>query len=76
MDSVVEWSRWRFEPYGLDHSEKLVALARRRLPRWQDRIFVGDALTWEPPQRFDFVRTELVYVAQDDYRRLVDRILD
>jgi SAM-dependent methyltransferase len=76
MESVVEWSRWRVEPYGLDHSEKLAALARDRLPSWRDRIFVGEALTWEPPHRFDFVRTELVYVAAADRRSLVERFLE
>lgn len=43
---------------GLDFASKLVELARRRLPRWADRIFLDEALTWEPPSRFDFVRTE------------------
>jgi len=52
----------RIEPYGLDISEKLVTLARQRLPQYADRLFVGNAFTWRPPRRFDFVRTELVYV--------------
>ncbi len=38
------------------------ALARRGLPAWADRIWTGNALTWRPPRRFDYVRTELVYV--------------
>jgi hypothetical protein len=45
-----------------DFSEKLAGLARERLPHWRERIFTGNALVWEPPARFDFVRTELVYV--------------
>jgi len=65
MESVVAWAAEdgnHIEPYGLDISEKLAGLARRRLPKWPDRIFVGNALTWQPPTRFDFVRTEMVYV--------------
>jgi len=46
--------------FGLDISEKLAELARQRLPHWRNRIFVGNALFWEPPARFDLVRTELV----------------
>jgi 2-polyprenyl-3-methyl-5-hydroxy-6-metoxy-1,4-benzoquinol methylase len=60
MESVHRWGAEagrRLEPYGLDASERLVALARRRLPHWRDRFFVGDALTWTPPRRFDFVHT-------------------
>src|SRR5207245_10805723 len=60
MESAHRWAAERgrrIEPYGLDLSERLVALARTRLPRWRDRFFVGDALTWVPPRRFDFVHT-------------------
>jgi SAM-dependent methyltransferase len=62
LESVVAWSPHRIEPFGLELAPGLAELARRRLPRWADRIVVGNALTWEPPRRFDFVRTELVYV--------------
>lgn len=62
LESIVSWSPQRIEPYGLELAPRLADLARRRLPRLADRIFVGNALTWEPPRRFDFVRTELVYV--------------
>ena len=60
MESIVEWAAFPVEPYGLDFAPRLVARARERLPRWADRIFLGEALTWEPPHRFvDF----LSYVA-------------
>jgi SAM-dependent methyltransferase len=74
MECVVAWSEHRIQPYGLDFSPKLVELARRRLPQWADRIFLGDVHVWEPPRRFDFVRTELEY--SDEPRRLVDRLLE
>jgi len=60
MESVHRWAfedGRALEPYGLDASERMVALARTRLPHWNDRFFVGDALTWRPPRRFDFVHT-------------------
>jgi hypothetical protein len=78
MESVVAWARQAghsVEPYGLDISEKLAELARRRLPQWRDRIFVGNALFWEPPSRFDFVRTELVYVPPSRRREYAERLL-
>jgi SAM-dependent methyltransferase len=79
MESVVAWARAAghcVEPFGVDISEKLVELARRRLPQWRDRIFVGNALLWEPPTRFDFVRTELVYVPPSRRREYAERLLD
>jgi hypothetical protein len=51
-------------------------LARQRLPQWRDRIFVGNALVWEPPSIFDFVRTELVYVPNDRRQEYVERLLE
>ena len=78
MESVATWAAQDgldLEVFGLDISEELVALARSRLPRWQDRIHVGNALVWEPPTRYDFVRTELVYVPATLRRQYVERLL-
>lgn len=78
LESVVTWARergCRIEPFGLDISGKLAELARRRLPQWRDRIFVGNALVWEPPAPFDFVRTELVYVPASRRREYAQRLL-
>jgi SAM-dependent methyltransferase len=76
LESIVRWSEYRVEPYGLDFSPRLVELARSRLPQWAQRIFLGDALEWEPPRRFDFVRTELVYAPEERRRELVERLLE
>jgi SAM-dependent methyltransferase len=75
LESLVRWSPYPIEPYGLDFSARLVELARARLPQWADRLFVGDALAWEPPRRFDFVRTELMYAPQERRRELVGQLL-
>jgi serine protease inhibitor len=60
MESVREWAAERgrsVEPYGIDIAPGLVALARRRLPHWADRIEEGNALDWRPAdgRRFTFV---------------------
>lgn len=78
MESVVAWggeNGYRIEPYGLDLIESLAALARRRLPRWEGRIFAGNLMDWQPPLRFDFVRTELEYVPCGRRREMVERLL-
>ena len=75
MESIVDWTTFTVEPYGLDLSPELVELARRRLPKWADRIFVGNALHWRPPRRFEFARTGLDYVPQQRRRELVDHLL-
>lgn len=75
MECIPRWSAFHVEPYGLDLSAELAALARSRLPSWADRIFVGNALTWEAPQLFTYVRTGLEYVPPGRRRELVVRLL-
>jgi SAM-dependent methyltransferase len=74
-------SRWlegtglKVEFYGLDISEGLLELARRRLPDWADRFFLGNALHWTPPEPFDFVVTaELDHVPRDLRRELLEHL--
>ena len=64
LESMVAWCAERgvrLEPYGVDLSAGLVAEARRRLPEWADRLWVGNALDWTAPggRRFDHVHTLL-----------------
>jgi hypothetical protein len=58
MESLERWlggTGLTVEFYGLDISEPLLNLAKQRLPHWQERFFLGNALYWTPPQTFDFV---------------------
>lgn len=64
METVREWAAERgyvIEPYGVDIGPRLVALARARLPRWADRIEVGNAIDYTPGdgRRFTFVHALL-----------------
>jgi SAM-dependent methyltransferase len=68
LECCIKWAAERninIEPYGLDISETLLDLAKRRLPLYANNFFTGNAFTWIPPKRFDFVRTELVYVPDE-----------
>lgn len=73
MESMAAWAG--VEPYGLEIAPELAQLARRRLPHWADRIWIGNALDWKPPRRFDAVRTGLDYVPPDRRRDLVRHLL-
>jgi SAM-dependent methyltransferase len=82
LESAVGWAAsdgHTVVPFGLDTSAALVELARERLKGKGGELFVGDGQVWEPPRRFDFVRTELVYVpgaARKEYtERLASRFL-
>jgi SAM-dependent methyltransferase len=79
LGCCIEWTAARhihIEPYGLDLSERLIELAKHRLPQYKDNFFVGNAFTWLPSRRFDFVRTELVYVPSEHEERYLAFILE
>jgi SAM-dependent methyltransferase len=79
MESVKRWAAaagYAVEPYGLDISPELADLARRRLPHWARRIFVGNARHWIPPRRFDYVRTGLEYAPPGRERSLLHHLLE
>jgi len=73
MESMARWAG--VEPYGLEVSPELAALARVRLPRFADRIWIGNAIEWQPPHRFDVVRTGLDYVPPPRRPELVRHLL-
>lgn len=78
LECVLRWTAERgrrIDPFGLDVSEKLVALARARLPGDAHQLYVGNAWDWAPPRRFDYVRTELVYVPEPLQGAYVERLL-
>jgi SAM-dependent methyltransferase len=75
MECLPGWTHFDVEPYGLDLSKELAALARERVPEWADRIWVGNVLRWQPPRRFTYVRTGLDYVPKRRRRELVERCL-
>lgn len=75
MECLSRWTAFEVEPYGLEIAPELAALARSRLPQWADRIFVGNALTWEAPREFTYVRTGLEYVPEGRRRELVELLL-
>lgn len=79
MECVVQWTAERgiaVDPYGVDFSEKLVALARQRLPQYTDHFYIGNAWDWTPPRTYDYVRTCLEYVPDELHGRLVSRMLE
>jgi len=78
MESIQRWGAERgidVEPYGVDISWRIAALAKHRLPQWRDRIFVGNVMDWEPPQRFDIVQIGIDEVPRPRRRELVERVL-
>ncbi len=78
METIARWTAENgvhVEPYGLDLSARIVAVARQRLPHWAGRIRSGNVMTWEPPRRFDYVTVLADCVPPARRRDLIDRLL-
>ena len=79
MECLEQWTAQkghRLDPYGLDISPELIGLARQMFPQWTSRLFIGNAIDWEPTTRFDFVRTSLEYVPRNRQLDLIRRLLE
>jgi len=78
LECVLNWVGEKgieITPYGLDFSEKLVELAKQRIPEFSDNLYVGNAFYWKPVIKFDFVRTELVYVPDELKTNFMKKLL-
>ena len=53
----------------------MLELARARLPEYRDHFFPGNGFYWVPPRRFDYVRTELVYVPAEYEKQYIEHII-
>lgn len=77
LECILAWTDERglaIEPFGLDFAPRLLAYARQRLPRYAANFLEGNGFTFRPERRFDFVRTELVYVPAEHEREYVEHI--
>jgi len=78
LETLVGWCAARgvvIRPHGVDFVPALVDLARTRLPGREADLHVGNAFDWEPPRRYDFVRTSLEIVPPGDREAFVRRQL-
>jgi SAM-dependent methyltransferase len=75
LECLPRWTPHRLDRFGLDISPALVERARLRLPELARQLYVGNALTWQPPQRFTYIRTGLEYVPRHRRRDLVERLV-
>lgn len=72
---LPRWTPHSIDRWGLDISPDLVTVARERLPELGHQLIVGNALTWQPDRRFDFVRTSLDYVPRHRRRQFFEHLL-
>ena len=78
LECCLGWTAERgvqIEPFGADFSSPLIALARERLPAYRDNFWVANAFTWQPPRRFTFVRTCLVYAPAEHEQAYIQHVL-
>jgi SAM-dependent methyltransferase len=75
LECLPRWTAYDVERHGLEIAPELAELALARLPGLSDNIHVGNALTWEAPNRFTYVRTSLDYVPDARRRELAERLL-
>jgi SAM-dependent methyltransferase len=79
LECLLGWMQARrleIVPYGLDFSEALVALARERLSKYAQHLYVGNAWNWSPPVQFTYVNSTLDYMPPELREVYVRRLLE
>jgi hypothetical protein len=77
LECLVRWGAERglhLTPHGVDRSSALVEQARTRLPEFAGNLHVGDAWTWEPPRRYEYVYALYDCVPPDYLAEYVNRL--
>ena len=76
LKSLLGWAAeagFTLRPHGLDFVPELIELARDRFPDHRDSFMVANAFDWIPLRQYDFVRTNLEYVPEQDRVEFVRR---
>ncbi len=80
MEKLSQWTRnleIRIDFHGLDFSQELLELAAERIPDSANKLFLGNALYWQPHRKFDyFCVRELSYVPRDKLREFFFHLYD
>lgn len=80
MERLATWSIDKglsLDFYGVDISEGLLDLAKKRLSHLADHFYLGNALYWTPPQRYTYVCVkELDYVPKSRRKQFFKHLLE
>ena len=68
LDAWMRCTGVQVEFYGLEISQSLYDLARKRMPSFESRLFLGNALDWNPPFQFDYVYSMILPDIPDELK--------
>ncbi|MCL2772003.1 MAG: class I SAM-dependent methyltransferase [Oscillospiraceae bacterium] len=78
MEMLYKWGAavgFDLQMYGVDISEGLLELAKKRLPQWHDRFFLGNAFYWKPEHKFDYIHNS-ADVPVNDKRKYYEHLME
>jgi SAM-dependent methyltransferase len=79
LECLVRWGLergLRLTPHGVDRSTPLVERARVRLPEFAGNMHVGDAWSWVPPRRYEYVYALYDCVPLEYLGEFISRLFD
>jgi len=79
LECLVRWGSergLRLTPHGVDRSAPLIERARTRLPAYAGNMHVGNAWSWPPPRRYDYVYTLYDCVPPEYLEEYIGRLFD
>ena len=80
LEMLHKWGTcigFNLQMYGLDISQGLLDLAKKRLPHWHDRFFLGNSFYWKPEEKFDYIHVGgFGQVPEDDRRLFFEHLME
>lgn len=79
LECLVKWASergFKLTPYGVDIGAKLITLAKKRMPKYAENFYIGNAWDWKPPQKFKYVYTLYDCVPVDYLSEYVQKLFD
>lgn len=78
LECLIKWGKKKgvnLIPFGVDISDKLVQLARKRLPQYSANFHAANAWDWIPPKKFKYVYALYDCVPEDYLGEFINRLM-
>jgi SAM-dependent methyltransferase len=78
LECLIKWGEKRhlkLTPHGIDISEQLIDLARKRLPDYSRNFYAANAWDWMPPLKYKYVYALYDCVPEDYLEEYIYRLL-
>ncbi len=79
LECLVKWAierGFKLIPHGIDIGANLIAVAKKRMPKYADNFFIGNAWDWTPKRMYKYVYMLYDCVPVDYLAEYINKLLN